>query len=551
MTGQADSPGTVKPTSLSPFGILSSLALSSTEINQGVLYSSSSASDPSVRATSNGNVGGDDVESGKTITTSYCPATGQALGRVQNASESEVPLLIASAHAAFLSCRSLPAPQRGLVLLTLRHLLASSKQPLGLLLSLEMGKSLSEGLGEIQEAIDICDYAIGLSRTLSGKVIPSERSQHILMETPSPLGVVVVVTAFNFPHAVWFWNFAISFVCGNATVWKPAPSTPLIAIASIKLIHQALASHNLPTSLASLCCGPTPVSSALIFHPLVALVSFTGSEATGRIVSSRVAGRLGKTILELGGNNAVVVLPDADMELALRTVLFGAIGTAGQRCTTTRRLLLHESLAERFLERLGKSYRDVIEQGRIGDPLLAENLMGPVHSQEAVTRYNEALQEAKKQGGRVLVGGEQVKHRVKGYEGGNWVTPAIVYYGKNHPKIMEEETFAPILHVTTFETLDEAIALNNRVRQGLSSSLFTKSMQSVFHWLGPAGSDCGIVNVNQSTSGAEIGAGFGGNKATGWGRESGGDAWKQYCSWKSATVNFGNELGLAQGLTFE
>ncbi|KAL7006578.1 hypothetical protein EMMF5_003744 [Cystobasidiomycetes sp. EMM_F5] len=362
-----------------------------------------------------------------------------------SAHETEIDSLIASAHSAYIVLRMMPAPERGTVLLTIRSLLAENKVSLGALISLEMGKAISEGMGEIQEAIDICDYAIGLSPMLPGKVVPSERRDHFLMESPSPLGVVLVVSAFNFPHAVMFWNFALSFVCGNATVWKPSETAGLIAVATTKLVHKAFRQHKLPVALLSLCCGEVSVSKALVAHPRIPLVSFTGSEKTGRLVSAAVGAKLGRSILELGGNNAIVVLPDANQEMALRTVLFGALGTAGQRCTSTRRLLLHQSIAEDFVERLSKAYANVINTHRIGDPLDQAYLMGPVHTAVAVDAYNAALVEAQKQGGRLLCGGSAVKHLKQGYEKGFWVQPAMVFHADRHPEIMEEETFAPIL----------------------------------------------------------------------------------------------------------
>lgn len=478
---------------------------------------------------------------------SHCPSTGAVLAAVQTAHPSSVDALVDDAHAAYLKWREVPAPKRGEILREIREGLASKKEELGALISLEMGKILQEGIGEVQEAIDICDYAVGLSRMMSGRVLPSERENHFLMETPSPLGVVLVISAFNFPHAVFFWNFALSFIAGNATIWKPSPTTPLIAIASHRIIADVLEKHKLPAGIATLACGDVELSKALTEHSKIPLVSFTGSEKIGKIVGGTVQSRLGRLILELGGNNACVVLPDADQDLALRTVLFGAVGTAGQRCTTTRRLLLHKSIAEPFLEKLTRAYKQV----RIGDPLSKGTLMGPVHSPTAVENYVQCIKDAQAQGGRLVAGGERYKHTDDAYVQGNWLLPAIIFHGDKHPQVMEEETFAPILHISTFDSLEDAISLNNSVRQGLSSSLFTNDMKAVFQWCGAAGSDCGIVNVNQSTSGAEIGCGFGGNKATGGGRESGGDAWKQYCAWKTSTINFGSSLGLAQGIKFE
>ncbi|KAK9900146.1 NAD-aldehyde dehydrogenase [Cystobasidium minutum MCA 4210] len=525
--GHTNGHTTVIKSSNEPDGVLEALGLTG-QLNEGLV------SDAQVKL------------KGEVVDT-YCPSTGKVLAQVQTAHPSAVPDLVDSAHDAYRKWRLVPAPKRGEILREIRNELYEKKKELGALISLEMGKILQEGIGEVQEGIDICDYAIGLSRMLAGKVLPSERENHFLMETPSPLGVVLVVTAFNFPHAVFFWNFALSFICGNATIWKPSPTTPLVGIATMRIVTKVLQRNGLPTSLATLACGDVELSKALTQHPQIPLVSFTGSEKIGSIVGGVVQSRLGRLILELGGNNAVVVLPDANLDLALRTVLFGAVGTAGQRCTSTRRLFLHESIAEDFVEKLAKAYKQV----RIGDPLEEGTLMGPVHSQTAVDAYNQCLEDAQRLGGKLVSGGKKYKHSNEGLNGGFWVEPSIVFYGAAHPETMEEETFAPILHVATFKTLEEAIELNNKVRQGLSSSLFTNDVKAMFEWCGAAGSDCGIVNVNQSTSGAEIGAGFGGNKATGWGRESGGDAWKQYCSWKSSTINFSGQLGLAQGIKFE
>lgn len=419
-----------------------------------------------------------------------------------------------------------------------------------------MGKVFSEGKGEVQEVIDIADVAVGLSRTMSGTYLPSERAAHVICEHPNPLGVVGVVTAFNFPVAVHGWNYCLSFVSGNATVWKPAPSTPLTAIATTKILARVLERHNLPLALAALVCGDVETSKALCADDRVQLLSFTGSESIGPIVAQDVAARLGKCLLELGGNNAAIVLDDANLDIAVPGIAFAAVGTSGQRCTTTRRLYLQRGVADKFLEKLVSVYKQIEEKGLIGSPLHdAKALAGPLHSPEAVQKHNDTLQAVKQRGGKILFGEDS---RVKNLDttassslqGGNWVSPAIVMPKDASDPAFEEEVFCPILNVAVFDTLEQAIELNNSVRQGLSSTIFTNDHISVGQWLGAEGSDCGIVNVNVSTSGAEVGAGFGGNKATGWGRECGGDAWKQYCRWSTSALNYSSSMPLAQGVKF-
>ncbi|KAM0788585.1 hypothetical protein ACM66B_001707 [Microbotryomycetes sp. NB124-2] len=479
------------------------------------------------------------------------PATGKLLARVQSASPQQVDEVLNSCKQAFKYWRTVPAPTRGVILSDIQAELKRFKDDLGMLVSLEMGKIASEGRGEVQEIIDVVEVAQGLARSIGGTVVPSERSQHFITEVANPLGVVGVISAFNFPTAVYGWNFALSFTCGNSTVWKPAPTTSLSAIATTKIIASVLEQHKLPGSLAALVCGQGDVGATLVNDKRVDLLSFTGSEERGRQVGAAVAQRFGQTILELGGNNAAIVLNDANMQLALRSTLFSALGTAGQRCTTTRRLFLQEDIADDFLASLVKAYQSTME--RIGDPTAETTLIGPLHTQDSVKRYEHALSEIERLGGQVLVGGKRAKLQDEALQGGNWVEPTIVKVpngGREFP-IMQEETFAPILYVSTFSTLEEAIELNNSVNQGLSSALFTQNMSNAFKWIGPEGSDCGIVNVNGSTSGAEIGARFGGNKSTGWGRESGGDAWKQYVRWSSCTLNWSNQVAMAQGVKFE
>ncbi|GAA5934111.1 uncharacterized protein JCM15063_000558 [Sporobolomyces koalae] len=476
-------------------------------------------------------------------------ATGEVLGQVKTATPQEVQDTLNATRAAYRSWRGVAPPKRGEVLRQIRTALNDHIDDLGKLVSLEMGKVLSEGRGEVQEFVDVCDLGVGLSRNVGGIVYSSEREKHFATEVANPLGVVGVVTAFNFPVAVYGWNFALGFITGNASVWKPAPTTPLTAIATTKIIQSVLEANKLDGALSSLLCGGGDVGEALVNDRRVDLLSFTGSEARGRQVGMKVAERFGQSLLELGGNNAATVLPDANLQLALRAITFAALGTSGQRCTTTRRLFLHNSISSNFLTSLVDAYKSV--STRMGHPLDPNTLVGPVHSPDAVTRFEAALRDAKAQGGEILVGGKAVKLEGE-LAGGSYVEPTIVLVKDPRTcEIMRRETFAPILYVSTFETLEEAIELNNSVEQGLSSSLFTRDMSSAFQFIGPAGSDCGIVNVNAGTSGAEIGMRFGGNKATGNGRESGGDAWKQYVRWSSCTLNWSDELGLAQGVKFD
>ncbi|GAA5975997.1 hypothetical protein JCM10908_005351 [Rhodotorula pacifica] len=481
---------------------------------------------------------------------SISPATGEVLARVQTAAPGEVDQALTSARRAYESWRTVPAPKRGEVLRQVRVALNERIDDLGKLVSLEMGKVLSEGRGEVQEFVDEMDLAVGLSRSIGGTLVPSERPGHQMMEVANPLGVVGVITAFNFPNAVFGWNFSLSFITGNATVWKPAPSTPLTAIATTKIVQCVLEANKLDAGLAALVCGGGETGEALVNDKRVDLLSFTGSEARGREVGMKVAGRFGQSLLELGGNNAATVLPDANMQLALRATTFAALGTSGQRCTSTRRLFLHSSIAPHFLSSLTSAYKRITSE-RMGHPLDSNTLVGPLHTRDAVKRFENAIETARQQGGEILAGGKVVEMQGE-LSGGNWVEPTIVLVKDvEQCQIMKQETFAPILYVTTFDTLEEAIALNNSVEQGLSSSLFTKDLGAAMTFIGATGSDTGIININGSTSGAEIGAPFGGNKSTGWGRESGGDAWKAYCRWSSCTLNFSDELGLAQGVTFD
>lgn len=420
--------------------------------------------------------------------------------------------------SAKLVWRNVPAPKRGEIVRQMRQALADNIQPLGLLVSLETGKILAEGIGEIQEYVDVCDYAVGLSRMMEGKVIPSERPGHFMMETWNPAGILGVISAFNFPAAVYGWNSAISLVCGNPVLWKGAPTTNLTSIAVTKLLAKVLEANNLPGSICSLVTGGPEIGEAIAKSPDVDIVSFTGSTAVGRQVGTTVQSRFGQSILELGGNNAIIVLEDADMELAVRSVLFAAVGTAGQRCTTCRRLLLHEAIYDEFVARLLKAY----EQIRIGSPFDEGTLCGPLHRKESVALYRDTIQSIKDHGGRILFGDEVVA-----LAGGNFVVPTVAEV-EAHVPTMRSEAFVPILQIAKVKSLEDAIAVNNSVGQGLSSSLFTRSIKNLFAWTGPNGSDCGIVNVNIPTNGAEIGGAFGGNKETGGGRESGSTSWQQY-----------------------
>jgi len=467
------------------------------------------------------------------------PANERRLGSVRLADAADLDAALASAQAAACRWRDVPAPLRGEAVRHLADLLRQHKDDLGSLVALENGKIKAEGDGEVQEMIDIADFAVGQSRMLYGRTMPSERPAHRMFEQWHPLGVVGVITAFNFPVAVWAWNAMLACVCGNAVVWKPSPKTPLCALAVQALANRAIESLGLPAVFTLVICDNALVE-AFTRDGRVALVSFTGSSAVGRRVALTVAGRFGKSLLECAGNNALVVAEDADLDLVVPSVLFGAVGTAGQRCTTTRRLIVHRARADELLARLRAAYAQV----RIGDPLDSATLMGPLIDAQAVTRHYATLDEVRAAGGSIACGG-------KARPGpGHWVEPAIVTGVAGDAGVVQRETFAPILYVLPFETLDEAIALNNGVPQGLSSSIFTRSLQTAEAFLVAAGSDCGIANVNIGTSGAEIGGAFGGEKETGGGRESGSDAWRAYMRRQTNTINWSRALPLAQGIRF-
>lgn len=469
------------------------------------------------------------------------PSTGEPLGTVRVATEGAYEGVIAAAQKRFLEWRMRPAPKRGEVIRALGEALRQFKEPLGELVSLEVGKIRSEGLGEVQEMIDICDFAVGLSRQLYGLTIASERPQHRMFEQWHPMGVCGVVTAFNFPVAVWAWNAALAAVCGDTVVWKPSPHAPFCALAVQQICHRVMKEHD-AEGLFGLVIDGSQLGQRLAADPRVPLVSFTGSSAIGRQVAATVAGRFGKSILELGGNNAIIALQDADLDLTARAITFGAVGTAGQRCTTTRRVYAHHSIADRLVERLIKAYRSV----RIGDPLEQGTLLGPLISAEAVNRYRAAIEQAQAQGGKLVCGGKVVDRP------GHFVEPSIIRVPAGAKlEIAKTETFAPILYVFEIESLESAIAAQNDVPQGLSSAIFTDSLRAAETFLSPLGSDCGIANVNLGTSGAEIGGAFGGEKETGGGRESGSDAWKGYMRRQTCTVNWSRQLPLAQGVQFD
>lgn len=476
------------------------------------------------------------------------PINGQTIASVKEIAADDTRRAIDAAHQAFLEWRLVPAPQRGELIRLLGEELRAAKAELGRLVSIEVGKITSEGLGEVQEMIDICDFAVGLSRQLYGLTIATERAEHRMMETWHPLGVTGIISAFNFPVAVWSWNAALALVCGNSTIWKPSEKTPLTAIATQAIFEKALKRYvaqggKAPANLSTLLIGGRDIGELLVDHPKVPLISATGSTAMGRAVGPRVAARFGRSILELGGNNAAIVGPTADLDLTLRGVAFAAMGTAGQRCTTLRRLFVHESVYDTLVPRLIKAYGSVT----IGNPLEVGNLIGPLIDKGSYDRMQHALDAAKANGGTVH-GGERVHADVAA--DAFYVRPALVEMPKQCGPVVEE-TFAPILYVIKYSDFDHALALNNDVPQGLSSSIFTNDIREAEAFVSDRGSDCGIANVNIGPSGAEIGGAFGGEKETGGGRESGSDSWKAYMRRQTNTVNYGRTLPLAQGVKFD
>ncbi len=479
------------------------------------------------------------IDSEATPIVSLNPTTGEAIASVIPATAVSYEKIVSQAQAGFATWRNMPAPKRGLMIRDLGNALREYTEPLGELVSLEMGKIRAEGIGEVQEMIDICDFAVGLSRQLYGLTMHSERPGHRMYEQWHPLGPIGVITAFNFPVAVWAWNAAIAAVCGDTVIWKPSELAPLTAVAIQHIANKIVADYGV-SGIFNLTVGGGEVGQMLTADKRLPLVSFTGSIRVGRMVGETVAKRLGRTILELGGNNAIIVAADADLELATRAIVFGAVGTAGQRCTSTRRILMHRDIAPELTQRLLKAYKQVV----IGDPLQEGTLMGPLVTDTAVSNMKTSLQQAQKEGGEILIGGN-----TRPDIGPQFVEPTIIKMPAQST-IVKEETFAPILYLLEFESIEEAVQIHNDVPQGLSSAIFTDSMRTAEAFLAVSGSDCGIANVNIGTSGAEIGGAFGGEKETGGGRESGSDAWKGYMRRQTNTINWSNELPLAQGITF-
>ncbi|WP_234571402.1 L-piperidine-6-carboxylate dehydrogenase [Rhodohalobacter sp. 614A] len=473
--------------------------------------------------------------------TSYTPSDGSEIATVYETTNSEYELVVKKSQEAFKEWRMMPAPQRGEIVRQIGEELRKYKEPLGKLVSYEMGKIYQEGLGEVQEMIDICDFAVGQSRMLYGNTMHSERPQHRMYEQWHPLGPVGIISAFNFPVAVYSWNAMIAAVCGDTVIWKGSEKTPLCGVAVQKIIGNVLKANDLPEGVFNLVTGGRDVGEWMTKDERIPLISATGSIRMGKQVAQTVGARLGKTILELGGNNAIIISENADLEMAVRAVVFGAVGTAGQRCTSTRRLIIHESVFEELKERLVSIYQSIT----IGDPLDEKTLVGPLIDRDAVQAMQNALIEIEEEGGKIITGGD-VLEDIEGH----YVKPAICEV-ENHYEIVQEETFAPILYLIKYSTLDEAIEYHNSVKQGLSSSMFTLDMREAETFLSHRGSDCGIANINIGTSGAEIGGAFGGEKETGGGRESGSDAWKAYMRRQTNTINWGDELPLAQGIEFD
>ena len=476
----------------------------------------------------------------------YAAADGQQLGSVQMAGDSEYDMAIETAYKAFPIWRDMPAPQRGEVIRQIGAEFRKHKIALGKLVSLEMGKILQEGLGEVQEVIDICDFAVGLSRQLYGNTMQSERPHHRMFEQWHPLGVVGIISAFNFPVAVWSWNAMIAAVCGNTTLWKPSEKTPLCAIACMHIISEVLKRNDVPDGVFTTLIGDRTIGEKMANDTRIPLLSATGSTRMGKSVAEAVAKRLGKSLLELGGNNAVIVSQHANLQLAIPAIIFGAVGTCGQRCTSTRRVIVHEDIYEEFKESVAKVYETL--DSKIGHPLRESTLIGPLIDKEAVANMQQALADVQKDGGNLILGGEVLGG--KGFETGTYVKPALVEV-QNDFDTVQRETFAPILYLISYKTLDEAVKINNDVPQGLSSAIFTENLKESERFLSLLGSDCGIANVNIGTSGAEIGGAFGGEKETGGGRESGSDSWKAYMRRQTNTLNWSDELPLAQGINFD
>jgi aldehyde dehydrogenase (NAD+) len=480
---------------------------------------------------------------GETIE-SFSPVDGKLIATVKTADPKAYETMVAEAQSAFLSWRMVPAPKRGEIVRQIGDALRKQKDNLGKLVSYEMGKSLQEGLGEVQEMIDIADFAVGLSRQLYGLTIHSERPMHRMYEQWHPLGVVGIISAFNFPVAVWSWNAFIAWVCGDTCIWKPSEKTPLTAIACQKIVADIFKDNAVPEGVCGLIIGGREVGEYMSKDARIPLISATGSTHMGKAVATTVGARLGRSLLELGGNNAIIITKDADLNIALRAAVFGAVGTAGQRCTTTRRLIIHEDVFEAFKKKLIAAYKQI----KIGNPLDETNHVGPLIDTMAVDAYTKAIVAVKKEGGKAVVAGGVLNG--EGFDSGCYVKPCV-FEVEAHFEIVKQETFAPILYVMKYKTIDEAIAIQNNVPQGLSSSIMTLNMREAELFLSHKGSDCGIANVNIGTSGAEIGGAFGGEKETGGGRESGSDSWKAYMRRQTNTINWSDNLPLAQGIKFD
>ncbi|MFM2258336.1 MAG: hypothetical protein RLZZ424_269 [Bacteroidota bacterium] len=484
------------------------------------------------------------IQSKGEMISSFSPVDNQLIGAVVTTDAAAYEQVIKTAEAAFIEWRNWPAPKRGEVVRQLGEALRKDKTALGQLVSYEMGKSLQEGLGEVQEMIDICDFAVGLSRQLYGLTMHSERPSHRMYEQWHPMGIVGIISAFNFPVAVWSWNAALAWVCGNVTVWKPSEKTPLCGNAIQKIVEKVFADNDVPEGVNNLIQGGRTVGEWMSKDTRIPLVSATGSTRMGKELNKEVAGRLGKTILELGGNNAIIITEHADLDMSLIGAVFGAVGTAGQRCTSTRRLIIHEKIYDQFVEKLVKAYQQI----KIGDPLDSNNHMGPLIDKDAVKMYLQSIEACKNEGGKFVIEGGVLEGDA--YASGCYVKPCIAE-AKPQFKIVQHETFAPILYLLKYKTIEEAIAIQNEVPQGLSSAIMTLNMRESELFLSAKGSDCGIANVNIGTSGAEIGGAFGGEKETGGGRESGSDAWKAYMRRQTNTINWSTQLPLAQGIKFD
>lgn len=478
------------------------------------------------------------------VISSYSPVDGQLIGKIHATTASQYEHVVQSAAEAFKTWRLMPAPKRGEIVRQIGEELRKYKESLGKLVSYEMGKSYQEGLGEVQEMIDICDFAVGLSRQLHGLTMHSERPNHRMYEQYHPLGIVGIISAFNFPVAVWSWNAMLAWVCGDVCIWKASEKTPLCSIACQNIINNIFSKNNVPEGVSCIVNGDYKIGELMTSDKRVPLVSATGSIRMGKKVGAAVGARLGRALLELGGNNAIIISENADLNVAITGALFGAVGTCGQRCTSTRRLIIHESKYEEVKNKLASAYKQL----RIGNPLDENNHVGPLIDKDAVAMYQNAIEEIEKQGGKVLVEGGVLTGEE--YESGCYVKPVIAE-ASNELQIVQEETFAPILYLMKYKELDEAIAIQNGVVQGLSSAIMTTNMREAENFLSHAGSDCGIANVNIGTSGAEIGGAFGGEKETGGGRESGSDAWKVYMRRQTNTINYGKDLPLAQGIKFD